>query len=54
VFGGGARVAFNKQLAARLEVKSMSYIETINSSTLEMKNNLIVQGNVSFFFPGMD
>jgi len=54
VFGGGARVAFNKQLAARLEVKSMSYIETVNSSTLEMKNNLIVQGNVSFFFPGMD
>jgi outer membrane beta-barrel protein len=54
VFGGGARVAFSKSLAARLEVKSMSYIEVINSSTLEMKNNLIVQGNVSFFFPGMD
>lgn len=54
VFGGGARVAFSKSLAARAEVKSMSYIETINSETLEMKNNLIVQGNVSFFFPGMD
>ena len=54
VFGGGARVAFSKSLAARAEVKSMSYIETINSSTLEMKNNVIVQGNVSFFFPGMD
>ena len=54
VFGGGARVAFSRSLAARVEVKSMSYIEVINSSTLEMKNNLIVQGNVSFFFPGMD
>ena len=54
VFGGGTRIAFSKSLAARLEVKSMSYIEVINLSTLEMKNNLIVQGNVSFFFPGMD
>jgi outer membrane beta-barrel protein len=54
VFGGGARVAFNKSLAARLEVKSMSYVEVINSNSLEMKNYAIVQGNVSFFFPGMD
>lgn len=51
--GGGARVAFSEALGARLEVKSMSYIETVNSTTLEMKNNLIVQANVSFFFPGM-
>jgi outer membrane beta-barrel protein len=54
VFGGGARVAFTKSMAARAEVKSMSYIETISSERLEMKNNLIVQGNVSFFFPSMD
>jgi len=54
VFGGGARVAFTKSMAARAEVKSMSYIETISSNRLEMKNNLIVQGNVSFFFPAMD
>ena len=40
-------------LAVRLEGKSMSYIETVNSTTLEMKNNFIVQANVSFFFPGM-
>lgn len=53
VIGGGARVAFSEGVAARLEVKSMTYIETVNSSTLEMKNNLIVQANVSFFFPGM-
>jgi outer membrane beta-barrel protein len=51
--GAGARVAFNEGLAARVEGKSMSYIETVNSTTLEMKNNFIVQANVSFFFPGM-
>lgn len=51
VIGGGARVAFNPMTAARIEAKSLSYIETINSTTLEMKNNLIVQANVSFFFP---
>ncbi len=53
IIGGGARVAFSEGLAARMEVKSMTYIETVNSSTLEMKNNLIVQASVSFFFPGM-
>ncbi|MBM4389871.1 MAG: outer membrane beta-barrel domain-containing protein [Deltaproteobacteria bacterium] len=51
--GGGARIAFSESLALRTEVKSMTYIEVINSETLEMKNNLIVQANVSFFFPGM-
>ncbi|MFZ5477145.1 MAG: outer membrane beta-barrel domain-containing protein [Myxococcota bacterium] len=54
VISSGARVAFSEGLAVRLEGKSMSYIETVNSTTLEMKNNFIVQGNVSFFFPGMD
>ena len=53
VMGGGARVAFNQGVAVRVEGKSMSYIETVNSTTLEMKNNLIIQANVSFFFPGM-
>ncbi|MFN7142254.1 MAG: outer membrane beta-barrel domain-containing protein [Myxococcota bacterium] len=51
--GVGARVAFSEGVAARVEGKSMSYIETVNSTTLEMKNNFILQGNVSFFFPGM-
>jgi outer membrane beta-barrel protein len=51
--GGGARVAFSELLAVRGEVKSMTYIETVKSTTLEMKNNLIVQLNVTFFFPGM-
>jgi outer membrane beta-barrel protein len=54
VISGGARVAFTEGLAVRLEGKSLSYIETVNSTTLEMKNNFILQANVSFFFPGMD
>lgn len=53
VMGGGARVAFSEGVAARIEGKSMSYIETVNSTTLEMKNNFILQANVSFFFPGI-
>lgn len=51
--GGGARVTFGDTFAMRAEVKSMSYIETVASSTLEMKNNLIIQLSGSFFFPGM-
>lgn len=53
LMGGGARVAFSESVAVRAEVKSMTYIEVVKSTTLEMKNNLIVQANVSFFFPGM-
>jgi outer membrane beta-barrel protein len=53
-FGGGARVVFGESLAVRLEGRSLVYIETVNSTTLEMKNNFILQGGVSFFFPGMN
>ena len=52
-FGGGARVIFGKNIAARLEGRSMVYIETVNATTLEMKNNMIIQLSVSFFFPSM-
>jgi len=52
-FGGGARIIFSKTMAARLEGRSMVYIETVNATTLEMKNNLIIQLSVSFFFPAM-
>jgi len=51
IVGAGLRVAFNRTVAVRLEGKSMTYIEVINSSTLEMKNNFIVQGAATFFFP---
>lgn len=53
-FGGGIRVIFNENIAARLEGRSMIYIETVQSTTLEMKNNFMVLGSVSFFFPGME
>ncbi len=53
VISGGARVAFGESVAARLEGKATSYIEAINGGTLEMKNNFILQGGVTFFFPSM-
>jgi outer membrane beta-barrel protein len=52
-FGGGVRVIFGKNIAARLEGRSMVYIETVNATTLEMKNNMLLQMSVSFFFPSM-
>lgn len=52
-FGGGFRVIFSPNVAARLEGRSMIYIETVNSTTLEMKNNFMVLGALSFFLPGM-
>ena len=51
--GGGFRVIFSKNLALRLEGRSLIYIETINSTTLEMKNNFILAASATFFFPGM-
>jgi len=50
-FGGGFRVIFNDSFALRLEGRSLTYIETVNSTMLEMKNNVIVQGSASFFLP---
>ncbi len=52
-FGGGARIIFNENLAARIEGRSMVYIEAVNATTLEMKNNFILQLSASFFFPNM-
>jgi len=52
-FGGGLRIIFSQNVAARFEGRSLVYIETVDSTTLEMKNNFIVQGSVSFFFPNM-
>ncbi len=53
-FGGGLRVVFAESIALRVEGRSLVYIETVSSTTLEMKNNFILQLGVSFFFPGMD
>lgn len=52
-FGGGARVIFNDNLAVRVEGRSMVYIETVNATTLEMKNNFLLQFSASFFIPNM-
>lgn len=50
-FGGGFRVIFSDTVAARAEARSLIYIETINSTTLEMKNNLLFLLSASVFFP---
>jgi outer membrane beta-barrel protein len=52
-FGGGARIIFDENIAFRIEGRSLVYIEAVNATTLEMKNNLLIQGAVSIFFPAM-
>lgn len=53
-YGGGVRVSFGESLAFRLEGRGLSYIEVLESTTLEMKNNFTLLAAVSLFFPGMD
>jgi len=48
--GGGFRVAFSKRVAARIEARSLSYIETLDGTSLEMKNNLLLQAMGTIFF----
>lgn len=52
-FGGGLRIGFSPNISARVEGRSMVYIETVNATTLEMKNNFILQAAISFFLPSM-
>ena len=52
-FGGGLRIIFNDSFAVRVEGRSLTYIETVNSTMLEMKNNFIVQTSASFFIPSI-
>lgn len=51
-YGGGIRVAFNPGFAVRVEGRGLSYIEVLESTTLEMKNNMILQAQASFLFGG--
>jgi outer membrane beta-barrel protein len=51
--GGGFRVIFSKTFALRLEGRTAIYIETISSTTLEMKNNFMLLASASFFFPNV-
>jgi outer membrane beta-barrel protein len=53
-YGGGVRVIFSKTFAARIEGRGLSYIEVLDSTTLEMKNNFTLLAGASIFFPGMD
>jgi outer membrane beta-barrel protein len=52
-FGAGAKIIFNQNMAVRVEGRSMIYIEAVNATTLEMKNNFILQFSASFFFPNI-
>lgn len=52
-FGGGIRVIFSESFAARVEGRGLSYIEVLEGTTLEMKNNFTLLASASFFFPGM-
>jgi outer membrane beta-barrel protein len=52
-FGGGIRISFNPTFSLRFEGRGMSYVEVLESTTLEMKNNVMLQASASFFFPGM-
>lgn len=49
-FGGGLRVAFTKSFAVRFEARSLSYIGTFESTSLELKNNLALMLGGSIFF----
>jgi len=53
-YGGGVRVELSPGFAVRLEGRGLSYIEVIESKTLEMKNNFTLLASASLFFPGMD
>ena len=52
-FGGGIRVIFSETFAVRTEGRGLSYIEVIEGTTLEMKNNFTLLASASIFFPGM-
>lgn len=49
-FGGGIRIIFSDTFAWRIEGRGLSYIEVLESSTLEMKNNFTLLSSFSFFF----
>jgi outer membrane beta-barrel protein len=52
-YGGGVRVIFSEGFAMRIEGRGLSYIEVIEGTTLEMKNNFMLLASASLFFPGM-
>jgi outer membrane beta-barrel protein len=53
-YGGGVRVVFSEGFAVRMEAKGFSYIEVLESTTLEMKNNMALLVSASWFAPRMN
>jgi outer membrane beta-barrel protein len=52
MLGGGVRVQFSKVAGIRFEVRDLSYINAFGKAdevTLEVKNNLMLVGGVSFY-----
>jgi outer membrane beta-barrel protein len=52
-YGGGIRMIFNPSFALRVDARGQSFIEVLESTTLEMKNNMTVAVSAAFFIPGM-
>lgn len=49
-FGGGIRVMFGRVGGIRFEVRDISYIGVLQSTQLELKNNLSLMAGASLFF----
>lgn len=49
-FGGGVRVMFGRVGGIRFEVRDISYIGVLQSTQLELKNNLSLMAGASIFF----
>lgn len=49
-FGGGIRVMFGRTGGIRFEVRDISYIGVLQSTQLELKNNLALMAGASIFF----
>jgi hypothetical protein len=49
-FGGGIRAMFGRTGGIRFEVRDISYIGVLQSTQLELKNNLAIIAGASIFF----
>ncbi len=50
IMGGGFRVAFNSSVAARIDVRRLSYVEVFDGVSLQLKDYVIIQGMGTIFF----
>ena len=49
ISGGGVRIRPSQKWAVRMDLRSVAYIEPMESTTLLMSNNLMMTGSVNFF-----